>query len=1550
MWNALAGSCLMLSWSMRHVGAGQSVSSIGYGSDSKADGGMVGVNQHALLRINVHVQVNGMGNAELPVESIGQKRVGDTRWTVSVDEIALDASTPSTTLSTNSSSPDPNGSAMGSKDFSSKTDFDNLVEIEQGLFLDWSIDSQGTGMLQGSCDVSFLLPLLEDNGKHLQTSSTRTLLVALWEQQPQKRKRLLVRRLAHVPRTTVSYERQQKHLSVQRDTSSSSNQKLKPYTVVDLVATSKCCQSASSRQKATLPDFTDFPNIELTFWWAFLLMTATLSSFFAFAGFIFLRSMRNTRGELELQQQMHLSRSTAYQREEEIYTRDDQAAVNAVDTRDDQESENERGDGSNEDQRGEDGDEDQRGEDGDEGDECFSNCSSTQPIESQVIEENEEQRRSQYSQEGVAPGNLDFELNWLGGDDDDRENSGSHVVENTQLLHAWSRQRNLRNSSSSSDDELALPPPMERHVVRPAPLQGITFEGEIERFNALNLSSPLSSRAPTRSPGSSSGRRLAQQTTLHLPSICGSPQPLAWDRPMLFNSPVPTRRRSSVVQTSTEHPPPMFATEVTQRHPDFASRERFLLHNPSNLGWRIESTKTTEITVPSISNAASKRCQDNSLHNHDPKVTAVDSHGRSQSRKGGSAETREACSHPADISPATTNIDIQIRNSPNKSSPDVYSPEFGCTLFGENAKAVSDEKVLTTLTEKPEGCNSPGLQDISPNVPGIGAGTKDVSVSEEQQSTSLEPKSESNGETVSTLDNASDSVAKQESSTKSVQKRLPLGAGGKQQTREVILGVGDDNTERLESGSVAEQESSTMFAQKQIPLEGKGKQQTREANLEIVEDKTERLESGTVAEQESSTKCAQRQIPLGGTEKQQTTEANLEVVEDKIERLESGAVAEQDLSTKSAERQIPLGGNGKQQTMEVILDVCQDKFEKLESGSVAEQKSLTKSVQKQRPLGKQKKLEGTLGTRQDKTGILECGSFAERGSSKKSVRKVRSEGTLDIDHDKAERLEIEENATIIVHAEKGRPDTCAQHDLTGPKHGSCAKELCTLEEATLTKLHHKGEVQFEVEAGDSTRLDMAAGDSSTCMPTKNEVVSRQAQSYVEVLESKTKAADGAKCSRTQPEHGCRHSFIKIHGHRTDETFSQSEKEFQVDRKQHLKAGQGESQSDVCQRLPESYESGEFQPTRRHVDIDSSKAELFTKIDPCIALERLDSHASLEIGMGEDRKSLWNDNEGERTPTGNAKRAKSEQDQVNTVLKPQILQYDTSRTKAARRGQKRQLPSLEFGEEFSTSSTCNKSRQVASSIRSPRKRMCTSKPSLIDHDCDLLRDLRKQEPASESDSANTSKSTLSFTYVSTLSPDSITTGGGSSQLRSFCSRNDVPGDPATRVRDLCEGSNDNAIQTPLQDSSGTNECPSRKTICNPEQSPIDANEDKNSDLHIDMVPDIVPSVSLVTATQNLTAPVWHFTDEQANVKIRKGKRKHTPKSEMVDKGTPESVAKRGTAKRAGNVTPSNNGAVGRVDLKPRFRNKKPRKDYLKLQLSANLRMQQNLMKETAKTDA
>lgn len=159
------------------------------------------------------------------------------------------------------------------------------------------------------------------------------------------------------------------------------------------------------------------------------------------------------------------------------------------------------------------------------GNESVSNCSNSPVHQSDEMHEDafEDQRWSDDSNR-LVPRNGDLDIDLWGMEVPDQPNNVGHVVENTQiLLEAWKhqRRRNSRASASSNDDdELELPPTMERHIARPLPAKGITFEDEIERFNSLNLSSPLGSRTAqsVESSGDERRRRSQRISSLHHPT------------------------------------------------------------------------------------------------------------------------------------------------------------------------------------------------------------------------------------------------------------------------------------------------------------------------------------------------------------------------------------------------------------------------------------------------------------------------------------------------------------------------------------------------------------------------------------------------------------------------------------------------------------------------------------------------------------------------------------------------------------------------------------------------------------------------------------------------------------------------------------------------------------------------------------------------------------------------------------------------------------------------------------------------------------------------
>jgi len=490
-----------------------------------------------------------------------------------------------------------------------------LVEMEQRLTFDLS-SSTAASVAQDS--VSFLLPLLDGDddsmkNQHHPSSNTRTLVVALWEEEmeggetsplssqddtkPRKRRRLLNRQLVQVPRNRLWYER----LRQQRESSSSTLElqatapsSVKPYTVVEITAKSLCCEATKTTTPAR-----HFSIVDL----AFYLVSGLLNRWMEVGALaLILWGLANHMQSTRCLQQETTGRHSSVFFEEGGVSHEQKLD----DTSQDEDFEDDEEDLDNNLEH------DQVSSQGEEGSEAFSD-----DLSERSSKEYEEEDDGEDSE--AAANDVTECARWSEDTDDEQEQETKpsatqnraaqpfFFMENTQLVNSWTARR---RGADDDDSGLELPPPMERHVVRPVPTQGITFEDEIERFQRLDLSSPLGSR---KSGASSTERRTQAPPALSL--RLGSPyQALAWDRPMVFNSPVPVGRRMSFTlfpqaKTATvnamQNPGAVHAsTEEKRDDPKVSKAAESRMMNQSKVqldhGQTEQSQDTQQITVPQV--------------------------------------------------------------------------------------------------------------------------------------------------------------------------------------------------------------------------------------------------------------------------------------------------------------------------------------------------------------------------------------------------------------------------------------------------------------------------------------------------------------------------------------------------------------------------------------------------------------------------------------------------------------------------------------------------------------------------------------------------------------------------------------------------------------------------------------------------------------------------------------------------------------------------------------------------------------------------------------
>ena len=572
------------------------------------------VNQHALVQVHVQIQRNDATTDSLPV------------WSVSIDEVPLDSSVSPTssnqekqtaTLPSSDSPLEHHEPPLSGKPSSpiiqSMASVSDVIHRQQRLSLEWTTKESTTtdsNVTIGETAVSFLFSMLppaaevthHHSPNHRTISrprTTRTLVVALWEEEhPQReetplnnhesssspawtpRRRLLTRQLAHIPRSV-----------------SDADQFVSPYTHVHLQATCRSCSSFNTNENKhhssneqhqqnerpatavvqfflvlfqdTIQSWSSIPLIRMVMnalppWMAVLLPSGVV-----IVGLILLYQLLCYTWMDDDDDDLESHYSFLEQEDEDdllLNAQDQDTEAHVADHQSASSS-------SSHDSTYEEPPEEEH-----------------ESSSSSIFDENDYEEESRLPSPvkeaaavpAAAPPNQDPD-DWWGDETDEHDQPAASttmnhpqqqprmVFENTGFVDSWAERRHSPRShhdGHDSDSSLELPPPMERHVVRPSPEENITFESEIERFEQLNLSSPLSSRRsaasgpavhpPTINPVSSPSRLFGSS------SPAQRHQALAWDRPMLFQSPTPAaRRRQSFSQSTNTGPRNNGATNVS---------------------------------------------------------------------------------------------------------------------------------------------------------------------------------------------------------------------------------------------------------------------------------------------------------------------------------------------------------------------------------------------------------------------------------------------------------------------------------------------------------------------------------------------------------------------------------------------------------------------------------------------------------------------------------------------------------------------------------------------------------------------------------------------------------------------------------------------------------------------------------------------------------------------------------------------------------------------------------------------------------------------------
>ena len=1333
--NALLGACWLLLGPLGRIEAGDSIS---IGTDS-ADDGTVEVNQHALLRLNVHIQVNGIEYSEVSFDAVAKQLSQDIQWIVYIDEVSLPYAPPP------QESTDIQSSIY---DVGSSTSTVTLVEIQEMLSLEWS-PSPETGTIQGYADVSFLLPLLEENPEDPSPIHTRKLLVALWERHVSssttkiRKNHLLARRLAQVPRTRIAFERQRSHqVTASKDETSSRDQLVKPYTVAELVATSRCCSSVLSQSTPMIKiDDHSFTMDKRLLWCAVAITTGLLTML------VFAMKVRHSpvHAETETRQgedMQRLSSTTSC-----AHLDDGRDAITAQDEEDD--------------------------DDDDESD--SENEQHDDHIGHDQSENAEHEEESVDNSQGVAvPVNRQVDDDWCIDDEDDAENSGTHVVENTQILHAWHQRRNRSNSGSSTDEALELPPPMERHVVRPVPSRGITFEDEIERFNSLNLSSPLGSRT-TRSGGSSSRRQRSQRTRLHLPTSCGSPQPLVWDRPMLFNSPVPVKRRSSATQMNGGNSLPMLPSENTVTpHTDGASRHPLLGPGGQRLAWKAggetqaillqNSAKTAEKQSPQQQSAEVNRHSiarneeaTSSSRNHESVVSP------NESKSGHPIDSKDSA--VAHTSPATTEIDIlELRetpnpndNSPNITRLPVLQKDSGVDPERSLERvlvAVSNEKSVSSAREVSTGSSSPSIRTFP-------LSTKPLSEPSTSNLIVQDDKGSSRGIYPNSLD----------------EQNLPASvykcSGGGRSIESAV-----DSAKFLDGNalSTASLQETNHRASERSPGYGNAPTENRDG---LAQNATTLVES---------TENSKEQAALKLTAEQRAGEA------------EHGASSGHNEDSAEACGSEGCPGSGNSPT-ENRYGLSQKATALVESKNNSTEQVALKLTAEQR------------------AGEAEHG--ASSGLNEDSAEACGSEGCPGSGNSPTENRDgLSQKATALVESKNNSTEQ--------PDH------VLTAEQRVWEAEHgaNSGLNEDAAEARESVSKEQYKASSTEKKGGITEASGRPANVEVRKDMIPPIEARGA-LNRTQEQ--------RVSAQTTTPT---------TDLKGEPIEGKAKTEEHEKGDL---HSSTEKPPSSPFSLLDNPGAgQTRVKVEPQSMQKTNGSytggnHVMEALECTEEKQPIV-----QKVSVTQARRVKSEKKRPFSVLRLESNQGDGKR-----------LDSLDKHQKVTPFIV--RSRETDTVPRSPRKRARITQPGIDGHN--------KHESISESDTANYSEN--SFTYVSTLSPDSRSSNDAQSGPVSFS-----PGvDTSVVANNRITSEIVDLTESPSSDPSnnqGHQVLASTTEGLKSSQQQLQATYMENFSQIQTAVPEIVPSISLAAATENIAAPVWHFDDAQAYEKSPKPERKLTTK--------------------------------------------------------------------------
>ena len=1332
-------ACLVLLWPMWPLRETHSVTNIGLALTDT--GGTVGVNQHSLLKINVLVQVKGWDSCDVPIDSLVRQLPEDTHWIVSIDEVSL-ATTARPPPSSFSSSPsDPQTSSSRDRTGSS----DRLLQMEEFLTLNWSVESS---TIQGSTAVSFLLPLLEDNENDPHASRTRTLLVAVWEQDQssfptgKKRKRLLTRRLVQVPRTLGLYQRQLTHMSSHMyDGASTVSQPIKPYTILDLEATSRCCQSSS-----VLPILTPMENKNIGLYvpervvWISVAMTVLVTFYFSFGRFF----RGKPHGGDELHDHPLQGNSRRDQAAKIPSNADDEWSVD---------------------------------------DEVSSSHKSSIADQSQDSgEETEPPNTTDNPQNHLATRYRHMDYEWLNAEHDEYENTtGTHIVENPHFVLAWSQRRYPHNSGFSTDDEVELPPPMARHVVRPIPSQGITFEAEIERFNSLDLSSPVGSRSAARSATSSGGRQRSQRTRLHLPMPHDSPQPLVWDRPMLFNSPTPVKRRSSALQTSRAENlvPIVSASEKrTERQPGVVSKEKNQLHHYFyTLDWNSE--RKIEPKNDKGDNRASEpdKQGDRGIENPGSSHDDVPRDSQSSHIESTSA-TQETCARHEEtaLESSHTTTEILGNQSPiddGCSSGREPSPEKQTDSEPDTVPAEAGTVVLRVSEDEPLKSPSPM---IAPHNDCYTAGNRIGGTSSLKQRNSSSPVNDSPDATDAAI--TTGRTAGHEHSSPDAEIILSTGDTPQGCTREEALDVSSSTSDghQLTVDSVKKQvlnERETQLTpevcsaeQESFAIKVEIQSDAETERLRDVARDTEKVETLTGVDRPSDqVNLAAENVPfvsIRSTEREDSAHVK------QTAGAESTGLPEEVQDEKTTDCN---------QSSETVVAACS--------------------------------LDGDIRVQNARSG----GKNPTSGGESSFVDTEKS-----VVENKVQPQQMEEEPNRRSHGER------EESEPQNPGGDTHRKD--TLRETIAPKSTHRKDALRETIAPKSFNEENHDED-----PPTGHAIEIKSSGTGELEQTKAKGSASGGRGSSSPAY-------------TSESSPTDTGATCITREQQQQSSSGQTE-------------------------ESEKAAL----NETFAAQTLYSN----IGGGED----------------NTDGRQKDPQPVTTILQPLILEHGImSRTRSARRGQKRQRVSLDedglLSSKEAPGQICSASVNRQATTQSPRKKTRVFKPSFVEvGDACQTRD--KKDAASESDMANTNSSekTLSFTYVSTLSPDSITTDDGNSQSRFLSPRIGCPGHSVGASLETRVGTS----ETQKTDEAEDDVILLRRKRLREDGDNVERTKNPMEAL-TDVVPEIVPSTSLAAVTQNLEAPVWHFTEEQANAK-KKAKRRNPTRSAKRSSGVsnPNSAEKR-----------------------------------------------------------